>query len=256
MHAQNQTSVPSNKFGRERDAVYAVPREKIVDFTFDETVARVFPDMIQRSVPGYSTIISMIGVLADSYARENTCLYDLGCSLGAATLSMRHHLRHSRCRIIAVDNSEAMIRRCSRIMETDASAIPVDLVCADILDVQIRNASVVVLNFILQFIPPADRLQVVRNIYEGLLPGGILVLSEKIRFPHPHQEAFHADMHHAFKKANGYSELEISQKRTALEKVLIPETLSAHRERIYTAGFAHCEVWFQCLNFASLCAQK
>lgn len=256
MHAQNQTAAPSSKPGRERDAVYAVPREKIADFTFDETVARVFPDMIQRSVPGYATVISMIGVLADRYAREKTCLYDLGCSLGAATLSIRHHLRHSQCRIIAVDNSEAMIRRCSRILDADDSSIPVDLVCADILDVQIRNASVVVLNFILQFIPPADRLQIVRNIYEGLLPGGILVLSEKIRFPHPHQEAFHVDIHHAFKKANGYSELEISQKRSALEKVLIPETLAAHRERIYTAGFTRCEVWFQCLNFASLCAWK
>jgi tRNA (cmo5U34)-methyltransferase len=242
--------------GRSRDSVYAAPREKIGDFVFDETVADVFPDMIQRSVPGYDAITSLIGVLASRYAQPNSTCYDLGCSLGAATLSMRRRLHQPGCHIVAVDNSEAMIRRCRQNIDADASAPPVDILCADILDVKIRNASVVVLNFILQFIHPEQRLQALSNIYQGLLPGGILILSEKIRFSDLKQQTFHTEMHYAFKKDNGYSDLEISQKRAALEKVLIPETLTEHRERLLAAGFARCDVWFQCLNFASLFARK
>jgi tRNA (cmo5U34)-methyltransferase len=62
------------------------------------------------------------------------------------------------------------------------------------------------------------------------------------------------DLHHAFKRANGYSELEVSQKRTALENVLVPETLDTHRARLREAGFGAVDAWFQCFNFASLLA--
>jgi len=54
----------------------------------------------------------------------------------------------------------------------------------------------------------------------------------------------------------GYSKLEISQKRAALENVLLPETLEAHRSRLDTIGFDAVDVWFQCFNFASMVAFK
>jgi tRNA (cmo5U34)-methyltransferase len=132
----------------------------------------------------------------------------------------------------------------------------VEVVCADVLDVPIENASFAMLNFTLQFIEPARRLPLLRNIHRGLLAGGALVLSEKISFADEPQQEMFTELHHAFKRANGYSDLEISQKRTALENVLIPETLEAHRARLLEAGFSRVEVWFQCLNFASLVAVK
>lgn len=240
----------------EKDALYASPLGEIPDFTFDETVARVFPDMIRRSVPGYGTIISAIGMLAGRFAREESFCYDLGCSLGAAALSMRRNIRARDCRIFAVDNSPAMARRCRENIVADGAGVPVDVICADIRDVAIQGASVVVLNFTLQFIPLADRLGFLEKICRGLLPGGVLILSEKLSFSDPRQQALQVEMHHAFKKAQGYSDLEISQKRAALEQVLIPETLEVHRARLRAAGFASAEIWFQYFNFASLIALK
>lgn len=240
----------------ERDALYAAPHRKIGDFAFDDAVAKVFPDMIKRSVPGYSAIIAMIGILAGHYAQPQSTCYDLGCSLGAATLAMRKHLGEKSCRMVAVDNSPAMIQRCREYIAADHSLTSVDLVCADIRDVEIRHASVVVLNFTLQFIEPQQRLSLLQRIQQGMVPGGILILSEKIIFADPWQQQLHSQTHHQFKKANGYSELEISQKRTALEKVLVPETLSSHRQRALSAGFRRFEVWFQCLNFISMIARK
>ncbi|MEQ1543695.1 carboxy-S-adenosyl-L-methionine synthase CmoA [Methyloglobulus sp.] len=239
-----------------KDSIYANPLGDISAFTFDEDVVSVFPDMIQRSVPGYSTIITAIGLLAKRYAQPNSHCYDLGCSLGAAALSMREQIAAQNCRIIAVDNSSAMVSGFEDRLRQLPSSIPVDVFCTDITDINIENASVVVLNFTLQFIPIADRIVLLQRINHGLLPGGILILSEKLKFDDDKQNALQTDMHHQFKKAQGYSDLEICQKRTALENVLIPETFGLHQQRLLDAGFSSAEVWFQYFNFASIIALK
>ena len=242
---------------KKQDAIYATVLDEIIDFRFDERVVDVFPDMIQRSVPGYATMISSIGVLAAKYAQANSHCYDLGCSLGAVSLAMRQRIRQPDCDIIAVDNSPAMIERGQQLLASDnSSSVPVKMLCADIQDVTIENASIVVLNFTLQFIPLAKRPALIKRIYQGLKPGGILILSEKMAFDEQERERFHVESHHEFKRANGYSDLEISQKRTALENVLIPETLTCHQQRLKEAGFDFSDVWFQCFNFASLVAVK
>ena len=228
---------------KKQDAIYATALDEIIDFRFDERVVDVFPDMIQRSVPGYGTMISSIGVLAAKYAQANSHCYDLGCSLGAVSLAMRQRIRQPDCDIVAVDNSQAMIDRGQQLLASDTSStIPVKMLCANIQDVVIEKASIVVLNFTLQFIPLEERLALIKRIYQGLNPGGILILSEKIAFDEQERQRFHVDSHHEFKRANGYSELEISQKRTALENVLIPETLACHKQRLQEAGFGFSDL--------------
>ena len=239
-----------------QDNLYASPIASVSSFKFDESVVNVFPDMIQRSVPGYPAIVSAIGLLAGRYAQEHSICYDLGCSLGAATLSMRHQISTKHCKIIAVDNSESMVQQFKHNLTLDTGSIDVDILCADIRNIAIKNASVVVLNFTLQFIPIEDRLAFLKKIYQGLLPGGILILSEKLRFEDARQQALQTDLHHTFKKAQGYSDLEISQKRSALENVLLAETFSTHQQRLNNAGFSSAEVWFQYFNFASMIALK
>ena len=239
-----------------RDNIYSNPLAKIADFTFDAHVADVFNDMIERSVPGYRSIITMIEILAGHYAQPGTHLYDLGCSLGASALAMRRGLTVDGCRIFAVDNSEAMVERCSKAVQRDRNPVPIDILCADIRDVKIENASVVVLNFTLQFIPREERPALLEKIARGMLPGGILILSEKVLFDDDHLNRLLTDIHHDFKRAHGYSDLEISQKRTALENVLLPESISVHRKRLIRAGFSSVDVWFQCFNFMSMLAIK
>ncbi len=236
------------------DRIYSRPVKKVVDFVFDETVARVFPDMIERSVPGYAALIPLIGLLVERHMQPGARCYDLGCSLGAVSLAVARFLASSDkdlrdCRILAIDNSTAMVERCRQNL-ADA-ALPVEVSCADIQDAVIEDASAVVLNFTLQFIEPARRERLLGTIYSGLRPGGVLVLSEKIS-----AEPLLDELHLEFKRANGYSELEIAQKRAALEKTLIPESLDAHVQRLRKAGFGRVQPWFQCLNFVSLLAIK
>lgn len=240
-----------------KDSLYSQPLGRINGFVFDDQVAQVFPDMIERSVPGYNTIITAIGLLAGRFAQENSICYDLGCSLGAASFAMRQHINAENCHIVAVDNSDAMLARFKQLLERQQpSAIAINLRYANIQDIVIEKASVVVLNFTLQFLPLADRTQLLEKIYNGLLPNGALIISEKLAFDDKRQQAMQIDLHHAFKKSQGYSEMEISQKRTALENVLIPETFTKHQQRLTSIGFSSCELWFQYFNFASFIALK
>ncbi|MCT8517179.1 carboxy-S-adenosyl-L-methionine synthase CmoA [Glaesserella parasuis] len=239
-----------------KDTLFSAPIEKLGDFTFDESVAEVFPDMIQRSVPGYSNIITAIGMLASRFVTDQSNVYDLGCSRGAGILSIRRNVEKAGVRIIGVDNSEPMVERCRRHLEAYHSDIPVEILCDDIRHVEIKNASMVVLNFTLQFLPREDRLALLRKIYYGLNPNGVLVLSEKFTFEDNTINELLIDLHHTFKRANGYSELEVSQKRTALENVMRTDSIDTHKARLKEAGFSQVDLWFQCFNFGSMITIK
>ncbi|AAP96094.1 tRNA (uridine-5-oxyacetic acid methyl ester)(34) synthase TrmP [[Haemophilus] ducreyi] len=239
-----------------RDTIFSTPIEKLGDFTFDESVADVFPDMIQRSIPGYSNIITAIGMLAERFVTEGSNVYDLGCSRGASILAIRRNAPTKNFRIIGVDNSRPMVERCRSHLSAYHSDIPVNIVCDDIRNIEIQNASMVVLNFTLQFLPRTDRIALLTKIYHGLNPNGILILSEKFSFVDNTIDELLVDLHHTFKRANGYSELEVSQKRTALENVMLTDSIQTHKNRLQDAGFSQIELWFQCFNFGSMVAIK
>lgn len=239
-----------------KDQLFIQPLNDIPPFEFNEQVANVFPDMINRSVPGYRTVIAQLGVIAAYYAQPHSRCYDLGCSLGTATFSMAQAIKEPNYEFIAVDQSPAMLEKCRQQLNALEFSHPIELVCADIADVIIKEASIVILNFTLQFIPQEKRDELIQKIYQGLKPNGVLILSEKIIFNDQQQQTELNELHLAFKRAQGYSELEISQKRSALENVLNPETLKQHQQRLTNAGFRHVLPWFQCFNFASLIAQK
>ncbi len=237
-----------------QDRVYAEPQRQIVDFVFDEKVVAVFPDMIRRSIPGYETIIPLTGLIAAHHASGGGNCYDLGCSLGASSLAILRQMptpHPETFQIIGVDNSSAMLEKARQNLADHEN---ITFVESDIRQVEFAEIAVVVLNFTLQFIPPGDRLDLLTRIRRNMLPHGIVIVSEKIRFDKQDQQNYFNERHLEFKRANGYSELEISQKRNALEKVMLPDTISAHQERFQTAGFSVSETWFRCLNWASFLA--
>ncbi len=237
------------------DIIYSKPQQ-VTDFRFDQSVAEVFPDMIQRSVPGYNTIVDNIGQICARYAKPHTKLYDLGCSLGAVSLAASKYIDNSDCKIIAVDNSPDMTKRCELHVQAYKAPSPIQVICDDIQNVPIDNASVVVMNFTLQFIAPEQRLAILQKIFNGLNPGGVFCLSEKINHPTETGNQLLIDLHHEFKRRNGYSDLEISQKRSALEDVMRPESLAAHTTRLEQVGFIDIVPWFSCFNFTSMLAVK
>jgi tRNA (cmo5U34)-methyltransferase len=238
------------------DRIYTEKISRISDFKFDEAVAGVFPDMLNRSIPGYSALVNLIGTAAKKIVQPGSVVYDLGCSLGAVSAAVKSHCKDINYQGIAVDNSSAMINRCQELLGSNTDNSTIDVICDDVCEIEIQNASLVVLNFTLQFIPLEKRELLVSKIYTGLNPGGVFIVSEKIISEDPEEQQNIELLYRNFKRENGYSELEISQKREALENVLIPETYAVHEERLKSCGFKKIHKWFHMLNFVSIVAEK
>jgi tRNA (cmo5U34)-methyltransferase len=230
-----------------RDDIFQGKQTQIVDFAFNQEVVNVFPDMIRRSIPGYETIIPMTGLIAARHVGAAGRIYDLGCSLGASTLAALQQSDAEALEVIGIDSSKAMVEQAqANIRDPRAS-----FVCADVRTAQLEGANAVICNFVLQFIEPTDRLAMLQRIHDALPAGGLLIVSEKVRHDDPRLHEFYDTTHLAWKRANGYSDLEISQKRTALENVMIIDTEPDHQHRMQRAGFSRVDQWYRCLNWAS-----
>lgn len=237
------------------DHLYAKAEETVAPFRFDAEVADVFADMIKRSVPGYLSLMEDVARIIQTHTSERATsealtVVDLGCSLGAMLQVLAAKCTHLPLNCVGIDNSEAMLNEAVRLwVERDHAYA--GWIEADLTQVSIPKADVIILNFTLQFIEPAERDDLMRRIYQALNSGGICIVSEKIQHADPALDALIIGSYHRFKYDQGYSDLEISQKRQALENVLIPETLSSHEARFIQSGFAEPTRWFQRLNFCS-----
>ena len=239
-----------------RDDIFANQEAGTGSFEFNEAVADVFPDMLRRSIPGYAQTIEAIGLLTRRHAQPGSRCYDLGCSLGAATLAMRHNLRVDGCHIIAVDKAAAMAARCRAIVAADDAPTPVEVREEDIRNTKIGDASLVVMNYTLQFLPRGERGALLERIAAGMRKDGVLVLSEKVVDTDTDFDELLIDLHHDFKRRNHYSDMEIARKRAAIENVLVPDSVATHLERLRTAGFRRAGVWLRWFNFVSILAVR
>lgn len=239
-----------------KDCLYEHITPPVPPFEFDAHVAGVFDDMIHRSVPFYSEIISRQVQLIRRFHQPGTVIYDLGCSNGNLGIRLGGCMGTQPYTLVAVDSSDPMLGAFRERLTGTPMEEHITLKCEDIRRTPIESASVVVLNFTLQFVPPENRDALMNRIYHGLKPGGILLFCEKITHAHGGMAELQRAFHHAFKRENGYSDLEISRKREALEKVLIPESLESHLQRLDRAGFSAVDAWLKWFNFAALIAIK
>lgn len=222
-------------------------------FEFDEEVASVFDDMLDRSVPFYKEMQRLSIVFANNYLKDGSKVYDLGCSTGTTLIELsKNSLKDLK--LIGIDNSKAMLERASK--KSKAFGVDIDFICNDIFDVDLKNAKVILSNYTLQFIRPLQREKLVKKIYDGLEEGGVFIFSEKLVSENSILNKQLIDEYYNFKKNQGYSEFEISQKREALENVLIPYTENENNKMIKDAGFSHCEMVFKWVNFATFIAIK
>jgi tRNA (cmo5U34)-methyltransferase len=221
-------------------------------FEFNQEVADVFDDMVSRSVPFYDEIHRIILDIVDRACPHLEKVYDLGCSTGTTISIISTHARKSgkQPHFIGIDNSPSMLEKCRSKTESSGVA-DCTLHCMNIEDTEIRDADLVIMNYTLQFLDPDNRVRVLKNIYHGLKPGGVFVLSEKIRTDEPRVQELLTDLYYDFKRRNGYSELEIAQKREALENVLRPITPQQQLEALREAGFTRADMIFRWYNFAS-----
>lgn len=239
-----------------KDVVFNEKIEKSSDFKFGAQVAQVFDDMVSRSVPYYLEMQRMIGELAGNHAIAGTEVYDLGCSTGSTLITMDPSVANN-VKFVGIDDSQEMLNKCDAKLKELGITREYELRCADLAkDFTINNASVVVLCLTLQFVRPMHREQLLKRVFAGLNPGGALILVEKILGEESRFNRDFIEYYYNYKRRNNYSELEISQKREALENVLIPYKLSENLLLLKEVGFSHTEIFFKWYNFTGIIAIK
>ena len=239
-----------------RDTIFSTRSTTLGDFAFDEQVAGVFDDMIHRSVPLYEEVQEASANLARAFVQPVSTVYDLGCSTGTTLIALCRAIEDTSIRFVGVDSSAPMLTRCREKLSAAGCEERVALIEADLLDVQTDEASVVLLNYTLQFFPPEKRLALLSAIYNKLRPGGILLVTEKVVHRQPELQKVLTALYYDFKRRNGYSELEISRKREALEDVLVPYSAQENTTLLHDAGFTTVEPYLKWFTFVSLIALK
>lgn len=248
-----------------QDVLFQTPLDKMARFSFDEEVVACFPDMIRRSVPGYGQMLAMLPILArrhcayrqsDAKGNKISRVYDLGTSLGAVSFALADKFAPDELHIHAVDISRPMIDKAKSVLSAHYPNHCIDFILADICQIDLLACDMIVLNLTLQFLAPSARLSLLQKCHEALSEGGILILTEKTHLADEQNDAWCVERYYDFKRANGYSDMEISAKRNALENVLITDTLDEHLLRLHQAGFKRQLPWFMFLNFVSVVAFK
>jgi tRNA (cmo5U34)-methyltransferase len=240
------------------DNIFAKEIDAIGDFDFGEQTAAVFDDMLDRSIPQYWELQRMLGEIAADFACDDTSVYDLGCSTGITlkTLSEAIEAKGRSVSLVGVDYSAPMLDRATERFRGQAAVAPT-FIHADLNEeCSIQNASVVVLNLTLQFVRPLNRDRLIGSIARGLHPNGCLLLVEKVVGKDRMLNRLFIDYYYAMKRRKGYSDIEIAQKREALENVLIPYRIEENVDLLKRNGFAEADVFFKWYNFAGMVAIK
>lgn len=240
-----------------KDQLFKQPVSRMSDFEFNDDVAQVFDDMLTRSIPFYTAIQQMIADFVDHFYIEGSRVYDLGCSTGSMMVALAQQVPRIT-EIVGLDTSQAMIQKCKQRVAALPDGLEPRMLFKqeDLRQAELDQASAIIMNYTLQFVRPLYREQVVRRLYDALLPGGVLLLSEKVLENSTDLSRLFIEMYYRFKRRQGYSDLEISQKREMLENVLIPYQVDEQIELLSNCGFRNVEIFFKWHNFASFIAIK
>ena len=226
-------------------------------FSFDEAVAEVFDNMVERSVPFYNEIQRMVVELSARYVRPGGCVYDLGCSTATTLCLLGEAVSDPSVKLIGIDNSKPMLEKARTKLEQRRFADRIELRLLDLCEqVDLAGAGVVLMNWTLQFVDPGKRDALIQRIYNSLSLKGCFICCEKLVVADDSLNRDYIDFYHAFKRRKGYSNREIEKKREALNNVLVPYPEENNVEILRRNGFQSIDVFFRWYNWAGFIAIK
>ncbi|MGN8480162.1 carboxy-S-adenosyl-L-methionine synthase CmoA [Helicobacter pylori] len=233
-------------------------------FCFDEKVAHVFDDMLERSIPYYHEMLNLGAYFIAQNLKENIypkslpkplpkpLIYDLGCSTGNFFIALNQQIQQD-IELVGIDNSMPMLKKAQEKLK-DFNNVRFE--CMDFLEVEFKEASAFSLLFVLQFVRPMQREVLLKKIYHSLALNGVLLVGEKTMSEDRILDKQMIELYYLYKQNQGYSHNEIAFKREALENVLVPYSLKENVALLESVGFKHVEALFKWVNFTLLVARK
>ena len=232
------------------DAISAVPGE----WRFDKNVSQAFDSHVRKSVPFYEEIQRMVIELSEYFVRDQSVVYDLGCSTGT-TLDMlsNAHVGKEDAQFIGFDLSKFMIKEARKKVNRPN----VRFYHKNVLDVEFSPpANFVTSLFTMQFLTLAERRTLLERIYEGLIEGGGLLIVEKVSSDHSVFEDMWTELYWDFKRRQGFTPEQIVEKANSIRGVMKPLTSDENIDLLWQAGYSRVDVFFKWYNWAGVLGIK
>ncbi len=231
--------------------------EKVSDFSFNERVADVFDDMVSRSVPMYKETMLASVDLGKHFIKQNTNIIDIGCSTGTLLNLCSQTYGGNKFNFIGIDSSQAMLNKAKNKIKGSKNFSNIKFKHQDIeKSIDISNASLIFMNYTLQFVRPLNRQKLIKEIHKGLNENGAFILIEKVLGNDSLFNRIYIDLYFKYKSSVGYSDKEIKKKREALENVLIPYRIDENIELLKSSGFESVDIFFKWFNWCGIVAIK
>jgi tRNA (cmo5U34)-methyltransferase len=222
-------------------------------FTFNEDVANVFDDMLNRSIPFYIDNLKLNAKILSKYIKDGDKIYDIGSSTLNFLLYFEQNF-NIKAKLIGIDSSKPMIIKAKSKIKAYNSNI--NLIFGDIENITIEKSQAIISNYTLQFIAKDKRSKVIDKIFNSLNKNGIFLISEKVISNNQKLNTSLIEIYHNYKQENGYSTTQIEKKKEALENILVPLSLDENISMLKNAGFKEVEVLFKWANFSTFLAIK
>jgi tRNA (cmo5U34)-methyltransferase len=226
-------------------------------YEFSFTTIRDFDSHIAQEIRGYETLFTIATGIANTVIATGTNIYDLGCSTGRFLITLAERIaaeadtyRRRYVRFIGIEPNDNFAAYHTN--KPDSVTFVRERITAS---TQFENASLISSIFTLQFIPIHERQAVIRNVYHGLNPGGVLLLAEKVYAGDPEIERLINDSHFDFKR-EFTDPAQIFAKDVRLRSIMRPLTLQDNVSLLENAGFDRHECFWRVNNFAALIAIK
>ena len=218
---------------------------------FNEEVANVFDNMLERSIPQYDVMRELVKRIGFKYVQLGSTIVDIGCSNGNAVDPFVKSYNMD-CNYLLLDVSEPMLEKCKEKFGFLDGIMNYDITKG----IPKTDASLVLSILTLQFTPIEYRQKIVQSIYDNLREDGAFILVEKVLGNTNEIDEVFVNEYYQMKSENAYTREQIQNKRKSLEGVLVPITAKWNEELLRSAGFRKIDCFWRCLNFAGWIAIK
>jgi tRNA (cmo5U34)-methyltransferase len=147
-------------------------------WTFEtQEIANTFDNHVREQLPWYDMVAESVSYIIKNYLSENDTVVDIGASTGNMIDKIIPLVQERSCYITAIEKSETMFEK---LKNKYANESCIELVDADVMDIQLPKAKVYVLFLTLMFIPVQQRVKLIQTIKNKCEKGGVIIIVDKV----------------------------------------------------------------------------
>ena len=225
------------------------------DWKFNKNVSNQFDKHVRQSIPHYEDIQRYICSLSEWFIKENSLIYDLGCSTGETAKNLLKKFPKKKFKYIGYDVSSEMIKIARKKNKKNMKRALFKL--GDINKINFKkntNLFLSVLTF--PFLNSVERINLYKKIFKSLNNGSALIFVDKIRSSNSFYEDIFNQTYFDFKIENRLTHTQVLNKSKSIRGSMQLFEVNEIEQFLKKVGFKKIEIFFKWFNFIGIIAIK